>query len=107
MALVGAAIYSYLLARVGIRGLLDLTRPWRLVALLLALGTGMLSGFRGFVIAFGLTFAVLFYLEGLHRTRYLAALLGVVLLGGALVLPQAEKLPLVVAARREFPSRQI
>jgi len=73
-----------------------------LLTLLLALGTGLLSGFRGFVITFGLTFAVLFYMEGLHRTRYLAALLGVALLGGALVLPQADKLPLVVQRALTF-----
>jgi hypothetical protein len=67
--LIGAAVYGYLLARFGIRGVLDVTRPWRLLGLLLALGAGLLSGFRGFVVTFGLTFAVLFYMEGLHRTR--------------------------------------
>jgi O-antigen ligase len=93
-SLVGIALYSYLFARFGIRGLLDLTRPWRLLLLLLALVAGLLSGFRGFAVACSLTFAVLFCLEGLHRTRYLAVLLGVALLGGGVVLPYANKLPL-------------
>ena len=91
-------LYSFLLARFGVRGLLDLTRPWRLLLLLVVLGMGLLSGFRSFVLLSGLTFAGMFYLEGLHRTRYAAALLGIALLGGAVVLPQADKLPL--AAQR-------
>ena len=92
--MIAPALYSYLLARFGVRGLLDLTRPWRLLLLFLAVGLGLLSGFRTFVVLSGLTFAGMFYLEGLHRTRYAPALLGIALLGGAVVLPQADKLPL-------------
>ena len=95
LALVGGGLIAYLLARFGIRGLLDLERPWRLLLLLLALAAGLLSGFRSFVIQSGLTFGLVFYLEGLHRTRYAAALLAVMLLGAVVVLPQADKLPLV------------
>lgn len=102
LSLFGAAIYAYVLARFGLGGLLDLKRPWRLLALVLAVVAGMLSGFRTFMVLAGLTFAVMFYLEGLHRTRYVPALLGVALLGGALVLPQADKLPLVVQRSISF-----
>ena len=98
----GAALYGYLLARFGIRGLLDLTRPWRLLLFLVALAAGMLSGFRSFVLLGALTFATLCYLEGLHRTRFVPALLGVMLLAGAVVLPQAEKLPLMVQRSLSF-----
>lgn len=93
LAVMGTAVYSYLLARFGVRGMLDLTQPWRLLVFLLAIGAGLLAGFRSFVILFGMTFAALFYLEGLHRTRYLPILLGTALVGGAIVLPQADKLP--------------
>ncbi|MGD0261386.1 MAG: hypothetical protein ABSD29_16350 [Verrucomicrobiota bacterium] len=96
------AVYGYLLARFSLRGVLDLTRPWRLLLLLSALAAGLLSGFRGFVILAGMTFALMLYLEGLHRTRYAAALLGVALLGLAVVLPQAEKLPLTVQRALSF-----
>ena len=102
LALVGPAIYSYLLARFGIRGLLDLTRSWRLLLFLLALAAGVLSGFRSFLMLCGLTVAVLFYLEGLHRTRYVPALLAVILLGSVLVLSQAEKLPLAAQRTLSF-----
>jgi len=98
----GAAIYGYLLARFGIRGVLDLTRPWRLLLVLLAVAAGLLTGFRSFVLLTALTFVILFWAAGLHRTRYLPALLGVALLAGALVLPHAEKLPLLVQRSLSF-----
>jgi hypothetical protein len=100
--LVGAGIYSYLLARFGIRGVLDLSRPWRLLLVLGALAAGMLSGFRSFVVLTTFTFGILFWLEGLYRTRYAAALLGVALLGGVIILPQAQKLPLMVQRSISF-----
>ena len=99
---VAAGCYCYLLARFGFRGLLDLTRPWRLLLLLLVLAAGLLSGFRSFVLLGGLTFALVFYLEGLHRTRYAAVLLGIFLLGSVIVLPQAGKLPLMVQRTISF-----
>ena len=102
LAAVGAGIYGYLLARFGIRGLLDLTRPWRLLLFFVAAALGLASGFRSFVGLCALTFAALFWVEGLHRTRYLAALLGVALLGGAIVLPNADKLPQVAQRALSF-----
>ena len=102
LSVVGAGIYGYLLARFGIRGLLDLSRPWRLGLLFAATALGLASGFRSFVVLAALTFSVLFCIEGLHRTRYLAAFLGVALLGGAIVLPQADKMPLVVQRALSF-----
>ncbi|HOF71159.1 MAG TPA: hypothetical protein PLV05_10000 [Verrucomicrobiota bacterium] len=95
-SVVASAIYTYLLARFGIRGILDVARPWRGLIFLLAVAGGMGGGFRSYVALFGLTCIGVFYLEGLHRTRYLPALLAVALVGGALVLPQADKLPLAV-----------
>jgi hypothetical protein len=102
LSLVGAGLYSLLLARFGIRGVLDLTRPLRLLLLLAAVAAGLASGFRSFVVLGALIFAILFWLEGLHRTRYLPALLAVALLGAAIVLPQADKLPQVAQRALSF-----
>jgi len=93
LGVMGAAVYTYLLARYGIRGVLDLTQPWRLLVFLSAVAVGLLGGFRSYVMLFSLTFAALFFIEGLHRTRYLPILLSVALVGGAIVLPQADRLP--------------
>jgi hypothetical protein len=102
LGMMATAVYSYMLARFGIRGLLDLTRPWRLLVFLLALGAGLFGGFRTYVALFGLTFAALFCLERLHRTRYLPIFLGAGLLGSAIILPQADKLPLVAQRALSF-----
>lgn len=102
LGLAGLAVYGYLLARFGVRGVLDLQRPWLLLLLSLALIGGMLSGFRSFLLLFALLFAVLFVLEGLHRTFYAPALLGLLLLGGVVVLPQADKLPMSVQRTLSF-----
>jgi len=102
LAMAGGGLYVYLLARFGIRGVLDLTRPWRLLLLCLGLALGLMSGFRSFLVLLAMMFAILFFLEGLHRTRYLPILLGVMLLGSAVVLPQADKLPLVVQRTLSF-----
>ncbi|HVM47504.1 MAG TPA: O-antigen ligase family protein [Candidatus Acidoferrum sp.] len=87
--------YSFLLARYGIRGLLDLKRPWRLLAFLSFCASGLYGGFRSYVGLLAITLAVLFFLEGLHRTRYLPMLLAGLLLGGVVILPHAYKLPIV------------
>src|SRR5262249_6067218 len=99
---VGTAISSYLLARYGLRGTLDLTKPWRGILLLVAVCAGLLGGFRSVAVIFVLTFVVLFCLEGLHRTRWLAGLVGVCVLGCAILLPFADKLPLVAQRTLSF-----
>jgi O-antigen ligase len=98
----GMAIYAYLLARFGIRGVLDLQRPWLLLLLFLALAGGLLSGFRSFLVLFAILFVVLFFVEGLHRTRLAPALLGLLILGSVVVLPQAHRLPMPVQRTLSF-----
>jgi hypothetical protein len=102
MGMLATAVYTYMLARYGIRGLLDWGHPWRLPVFALGFGIGLLGGFRSYVALFGLTFVVLFFMEGLHRTRYALILLGCLVLGGGIVLPQAEKLPLVAQRAISF-----
>jgi hypothetical protein len=102
MIAAGPAIYSYLLARYGIRGVLDLRRPWRLLVFLAAVSIGLLGGFRSYVALFALTFLVLFVVEGLHRTSYLPIFVGVILLGSVIILPQANKLPLTAQRALSF-----
>jgi hypothetical protein len=69
-------VWCWLLARHGVVGVLDLTRPWRLLLFVAALFGGLFGGFRSAIIQFALVFAVLFFIERLWRTRvvlYLAA----------------------------------
>ncbi len=86
-------IYYYLMARFGIRGIFMGGKPWRLVATVLFLMVSFLGGFRGALVGAMLLFLVLFFLEGLHRTKLLPilAIIGVCLV--ALLIPLASRLP--------------
>jgi hypothetical protein len=86
----------YLLARYGFRGILDLIKPWRLGLLVLFLTLGLYSGFRSFLIGIAAIFAVAFFVEGLHRTRYMIIALACALITGGFLYAYAPKLPLSV-----------
>jgi len=92
----------FLIARFGIRGLLDLTRPWRLFAIASALGLAMLGGFRATLILFGFLLLVQFYLEGMFRTRVAVVLSLAIALAGVLTVAFAHKLPIPVQRSLSF-----
>lgn len=102
LAVANLSLSAFLLARYGIRGVLDLSKPWRGLLFLLAVAGCAACGFRSNLILFGLTFCILFYLEGLHRTRFLAFFVGLSLAGAAVILPLADKMPLVVQRTLSF-----
>ena len=86
-------VFCYMLARHGVRGILDFGKPWRLLLFVFTLLVGAYSGFRSLIIMFSLTFLFLFVAEGLHRTRKLLVLLiGGVLLSLAMI-PNIRHLP--------------
>lgn len=88
-----AAIYSFMLARYGIRGLLGFRNSWRLVIMILAAVLSTMGGFRSNLAWMILTFAVTYYLSGLLRTR-LTIVLGILFVAGGLsVLPFVRSLP--------------
>lgn len=78
-----SAILGLLAAKYGMRDLLDLKRPWRLLFLVVCIAGGSLGGFRSFLLGSVIFLGVVFFLEGLHRTRYLALIvaLGVTAFG--------------------------
>jgi len=102
LPLAGTALFYWIMARYGIKGALDVSRPWRILCLVSALFCFAASGFRGIMIGFAVTFCVLFFLEGLHRTRFLPFLLGFMLFGGAILLPNTDKLPWVIQRTISF-----
>jgi hypothetical protein len=93
LAPLGLAVYCLMLARYGIRGVLEATKPWRLGVLCLAVLVSMMGGYRSTSILLILAFALLFYLEGLHRTRLLLPIVLALLVGGCLVTLFAARLP--------------
>jgi hypothetical protein len=90
------AAFCFLLAHYGIRDMLSGTKLWRFVLLAALVLIGSLGGFRSMIVVLALTFFLTFYFEGLFRSKYAAILLGVMLLGGAFLVPFANQLPLSV-----------
>jgi hypothetical protein len=99
---VSAALFCYLLKRYGVAGVLEIRRPWRFVMLVAATAAAMESGFRSVFGMFLLTFAVVFYWEGLFRTRYVWVLLGALAITASIVVPMARDLPLSMQRTLSF-----
>jgi hypothetical protein len=102
LPMAAASIYSWILARHGFRGAFELSKPWRLGLISLAMAACLASGYRSSLILFGLTVLFLFRFEGLHRTRVMPIMAGLSLLFGAIILPQADKLPLMAQRALSF-----
>jgi hypothetical protein len=101
------ALSAWLMARYGLRGLFDLGKPYRLLLFLVAAAWFVSSGFRSSLIVFLATIGVLFCYEGLFRLRTVLRLLGVALVAGVLIVPNADKLPLVVQRTISFLPIQV
>jgi hypothetical protein len=91
---ISEALFCFLLARYGLRGVLDIRRPWRATLLMLAVLIGIEAGFRSVLGLFFLTIVSLFYFEGLFRTRYVWGVLGSLVLVLGLLFAFARSLPL-------------
>jgi O-antigen ligase len=92
------ALCNVFLLRFGIRGMLDFSKPWRLLLFLIAFAASLAGGFRTALVLVVLSFVVQFFIEGLHRTRFLLVLTVAGVLGMAALIPVVSKLPM--AAQR-------
>jgi O-antigen ligase len=101
-AAAGTAALHFLIMRYSVRGLLDLSRPWRMIGAVALVGFTLLGGFRSAVLMLGLLFLIQFYCEGLFRTRLVIPVLVSVLLAGALVVPFARHLPMSMQRSLSF-----
>jgi hypothetical protein len=88
--------------RHGIRGLFDWMRPWRFILLLLSLAAALYCGFRNTLIFWTLIFGLQFYLEGLCRMRVLAGVAAGLLVLGIIMVPNADRLPMVIQRTLSF-----
>ncbi len=102
LTLASTALWSYMLARYGIRGVFDLSRPFRAIFLLAAVAAAAACGYRSFLLLFLVTFLVLFFCEGLHRTSWLPLFAGLSVFGLAILAWQSDHLPWVVQRTLSF-----
>jgi hypothetical protein len=96
------AVFSVMLALYGIRGIFDLRKYWRLPLFLLVTVVGMFGGYRSFAITFIAIFAIVFYLEGLMRSRLMPAFLIIFIFTATLSLPFFDHFPLSVQRSMAF-----
>ena len=93
---------ALMVVRWGLRGIFLSRHAWRAPVFLLLFPFLMLGGFRNTLMGALFSYAILFFLEGLHRTR----LLPVALLAGCLFLPVvgvfSEQLPLTFQRSLSF-----
>ncbi len=92
----GLALLPLFYIRYGVKGLLEWSKPWRMAAFILVLGVSLMGGFRSTLALSGLVFLVQFWNEGLHKTRIFPMLIGVSIIGFAVLFPIANKLPLSI-----------
>ncbi|NOS72868.1 MAG: hypothetical protein HOP33_23445 [Verrucomicrobia bacterium] len=93
MMIASFAFFSWMLARYGVQGVFDLTRPWRLALFLGGIAAGFLGGFRSHLILVAITFGVLFMLERAWRTRAMLVVTAIGTLLAVFLVAFADKLP--------------
>jgi len=102
IAVANLAVFYAMLARYGIQEIFSIRNLWRFVLFACVCFFSLIGGFRSHLITLMLTFMIVFYLEGLLRSRLMPVMLVFVLLGGSLVLPFANRLPLQIQRTLSF-----
>jgi O-Antigen ligase len=98
----GPAMIYVLLLNYGLRGVISMAHPWRLLGFVLCLAISLLGGFRSSLVMLAVLLVVQFFLEGLHRTRLVLPLSLAALLISCAVLPFARQLPMPVQRSLSF-----
>ncbi len=102
LTLAAMSFFFFLLARHGIRGVFERGRFMRVMALVFALALATGGGFRSYFILMALTFLLLFYFEGLVRSKYTVILGTLATLALVLMVPFANRLPLSIQRSISF-----
>jgi hypothetical protein len=101
------ALFSFMMAKYGIRGIFLSGKTWRPMLFILTLIYSFLGGFRGLALFFALIFTVQFYFEGMQRTKLLPlfAFIGISVM--ALIIPLASHLPYSMQRTLSFLPLQV
>jgi hypothetical protein len=87
------ALVNVLIACYGLRGIFLSGKLWRPVVLFISFVLIFLGGFRSAIIGATATFLILFFLEGMHRTRMFPFFFIFALAVAGIIIPLGSKLP--------------
>lgn len=87
------AVINAMMAAYGLRGIFLSGKLWRPVVFFISVVLIFFGGFRSALVLTGALFMLQFFLEGLHRTRFILVFIIGSLACMALVVPLASKLP--------------
>jgi hypothetical protein len=93
---------NYMLARYGLRGLLEGGRLRRLALFLALAFLSLLGGFRTFLLMLALTMFFGFCFERMFRPKYIIGVTLLAVLAAALIVPLADKLPISIQRALSF-----
>ena len=93
MSYVGNAIVGILLARYGFGGVFHTRQAWRPLLFGIGVVLGLISGFRTLLVLYVGTLAMMFFLEGWHRTKWLPIWACVALFGYGILHETTVMLP--------------
>jgi hypothetical protein len=96
LAQASMAVAFALVARYGVQGVLDLRKFWRPALLVVAIVGCFFGGYRTTIIYLVLTLILVFFFEGLLRSRLMPIVIAGMLLAGGLVVSFSEHLPLAI-----------
>ncbi len=102
LAPLGFGLFYWLLARYGLRGIMDLRKSWRLGLALMAVVLTMMAGFRSNLILLIVIFIVLFYLEKLHQTFYAGILALFLVCSTVILIGFSDRMPLTIQRSISF-----
>jgi hypothetical protein len=91
--MLGWGVFCAMLARYNLLGVFDTRRPLRLLTFVAFVFVGALGGYRSMMLQLLLMVGILFWLEGIHRTRALPVAIGLAVVGGVLLMNFATYLP--------------
>lgn len=87
------AIATFMMAKYGLRGILMANRPLRTILWIAMLGLVLMGGFRSVLVSYSIMFTLLFFMEGLYKTRLFPVLILGAVMFMVLLVPFANKLP--------------
>jgi hypothetical protein len=107
LAITSIAVMAWMLARYGLKGVLATSKHWRTVVFVGCFVACLFGGFRSMLLMNLVTCAILFYMEGLTKSRLMPVLLIVGVFMIVSVIPFVNKMPLSVQRSLAFLPLQI